>query len=124
MWRAIILASALSSVLTLPLLAQQTNAHDVELPQQRPTEATASTEVEPKAKIVGQREAALSALIEKQEIRHFELHRYFIPVTQANLQWLASRVGARPDEILVVWKLMREWDASRAQRFEQKSLGL
>ncbi len=76
------------------------------------------TEVETKARIVPQREAALSHAIEKQELRHFALHRFFIPVTQSNLQWLTTLVGARPDEALVVWKTMREWDASRAERFK------
>jgi hypothetical protein len=84
-------------------------------------EQTQSPEVEIKAKIASPREAALSALVEKQQVRHFELHRFFIPVTQGNLQWLASQVGAKPDEVLVVWKLMREWDASRAQRFKNPS---
>lgn len=112
MLRAIILAA----VLSLTGFAQGQE------PQK--TEQQQTPEIETKAKIATQREVALSALVEKQQIRHFELHRYFIPVTQGNLQWLASQVGARPDEILVVWKLMREWDASRAQRFDRRSIGL
>jgi hypothetical protein len=65
---------------------------------------------------VVQREADLSRAVEKQELRHYDLHRYFIPVTQGNLQWLAMTVGARPDEAVLVWKLMREWDSSRGER--------
>jgi hypothetical protein len=81
-----------------------------------------SPEVETKAKIASQqREAALSALVEKQEMRHFELHRFFIPVTQGNLQWLSAHVGAKSEEVLVVWKLMRQWDASRAERMRNPS---
>ena len=67
------------------------------------------------------READLARAIEKQELRHFELHHFFVPVTQGNLQWLTAQIGARPDEALVVWKLMRDWDASRAARFKQRS---
>jgi hypothetical protein len=78
-------------------------------------------EVETKAKIATQRETALSALVEKQEMRHFELHRFFIPVTQGNLQWLSAQVGAKSEEVLVVWKLMRQWDASRAERLRNPS---
>ena len=65
------------------------------------------------------RQADLAKAIEKQELRHFELHHFFVPVTQGNLQWLTSQIGARPDEALVVWKLMRDWDASRALRMNR-----
>jgi hypothetical protein len=75
-------------------------------------------ENETKAKTA--READLSKSIEKQELRHFELHRFFLPVTQGNLQWLSAQIGARPDEALVVWKLMRDWDADRAARLNQQ----
>ena len=69
--------------------------------------------------VENEREAGLVRSVEKQELRHFELHRFFIPVTQGNLQWLASIAGAKPGEILFIWKLMREYDAERASRLLQ-----
>lgn len=104
MWRVLVLA------LTLSLTAANGQ-------RQQPHQ---QTEAESKAKTVGgQRESDLSRAIEKQELRHYELHRFFIPVTQGNLQWLTAMIGARPDEALVVWKLMRGWDASRAERMQR-----
>ena len=81
-------------------------------------EGFAQQGIETKAKTQAEaaREAGLDKANETQELRHFELHHFFIPVTQGNLQWLTSRIGARPEEALVVWKLMRGWDANRAQQ--------
>lgn len=56
----------------------------------------------------------MAKAVEKQEQRHFEMHRFYIPSTQGNLQWLSATVGAKPDEAVVVWKLMRAWDNVRA----------
>ena len=83
-------------------------------PEPQESEAKANSAV---AAGIVSREAGLAKAIEEHELRHYELHRFFIPVTQGNLQWLIARIGARPDEALVVWKLMRGWDASRAARF-------
>jgi len=59
------------------------------------------------------REAAIEKAVAKMENRHFELHNFYIPPTQGNLQWLVSSVGAKPDETLLVWKLMRDWEARK-----------
>jgi len=59
------------------------------------------------------RESELAKAVEKQERRHFEMHRFYIPLTQGNLQWLAAMVGAKPEEAALVWKLMRDWDGAR-----------
>lgn len=56
-----------------------------------------------------QREAELAKAVEAQESRHFSIHKFYIPATQGNLQWLMATVRARPEESLVIWKLMRQW---------------
>lgn len=65
----------------------------------------------PKPPVKTVREAAIEKAVAKMESRHFELHSFYIPPTQGNLQWLVSSVGAKPDETLLVWKLMRDWEA-------------
>lgn len=67
---------------------------------------------QPPAKSV--REAAIEKAVAKMESRHFELHSFYIPPTQGNLQWIVSSVGAKPGETLLVWKLMRDWEARKA----------
>jgi hypothetical protein len=62
------------------------------------------------------REQSLAKAVEKQELRHYEIHKFYIPVTQGNLQWLSATVGARPDEAIMVWKLMRSYDTSKLLR--------
>ena len=79
------------------------------------------SESKAKSALAAAREADLAKAIEKQELRHYELHRLCIPMTQGNLQWLTAQIGARPDEALLVWKLMRTWDASRAESLAGQS---
>ena len=76
--------------------------------------AADNTQVRDKTQVSSERESDLAKAVEKQEQRHFEIHQDYIPLTQGNLQWLAAAVRAKPDEILVVWKLMRQWDGVRA----------
>jgi hypothetical protein len=59
------------------------------------------------------REQSLAKAVEKQELRHYEIHKFYIPVTQGNLQWLSATVGAKPDEAIMVWKLMRTYDSAK-----------
>ncbi|BDC50341.1 hypothetical protein F183_A26570 [Bryobacterales bacterium F-183] len=59
------------------------------------------------------REAAIEQAVAKMESRHFELHNFYIPPTQGNLQWLVTSVGAKPGETILVWKLMKDWEARR-----------
>ncbi len=51
----------------------------------------------------------LSRAVAAEENRHFSIHKFYIPATQGNLQWLTATVRARPEESLVIWKLMRQW---------------
>ena len=50
--------------------------------------------------------AELTKAVEREELRHFEMHQCYIPATQGNLQWLVARVGAKPSEAAVVWKAL------------------
>jgi hypothetical protein len=68
------------------------------------------------------REQTLAKAVEKQELRHYEIHKFYIPVTQGNLQWLSATVGARPDEAITVWKLMRSYDSSKLLRTSATAL--
>jgi hypothetical protein len=73
----------------------------------------ASSEMQPAVKppVVAQqqRESELAKAVQLEEQRHFSIHKFYIPATQGNLQWLTATVRAKPEESLVIWKLMRQW---------------
>lgn len=74
----------------------------------------ASSEMQPaaaKPPVVAQqqRESELAKAVQLEEQRHFSIHKFYIPATQGNLQWLTATVRAKPEESLVIWKLMRQW---------------
>lgn len=51
----------------------------------------------------------LAKAVEIQEKRHYSIHKFYIPATQGNLQWISNVVRAKPEESLVLWKLLRKW---------------
>ena len=79
----------------------------------RGTGAASTVEAQPAAKSTAaqqqQRESELAKAVQVEEMRHFSIHKFYIPATQGNLQWLTATVRARPEESLVIWKLMRQW---------------
>jgi hypothetical protein len=103
----------LSFLLLLAAVAAAGSSGDDQTTQSSSSTAASAPAKPTSAPLPGNRESDLAKAVEKQERRHFEMHRFYIPLTQGNLQWLVATVRAKPEEAALVWKLMRDWDGAR-----------